>query len=47
MLTIVVPEGARVGGTGHLWIVKVCDYKAYSERRLSVYQSEIKMLMLP
>jgi len=45
MLTIVVPKGARVGGTGHLRIVKVCDCEvAYGKRRHSVCESEIKVL---
>ena len=48
MLTIVVPKGARVSGTGHLHIIKVCNCKiAYSKRRQSICQSEIKILMLP
>ena len=48
ILTIVVPKGARVGGTGHLRIIKVCNYKvAYSKRRYGVYKSKINILMLP
>ena len=48
MLTMVVPEAAGVGGTGHLRIVKVCDCEiAHGERMLSVCQSEMEMLMLP
>ena len=48
MLTIVVPEAAGVSSTGHLRIIKVYNRKiAYSERMLSVYQSEIEILILP
>ena len=47
MFTMVVPEGARVGGTGHLRIVKVCDREvAYSKCRHSICKSEILMSML-
>ena len=42
ILTIVVPEGAGIGGTGYLQIVKVCNYQVtYSERRHSIYKSKI------
>jgi len=42
MLTIIVAKVTRVGGTGHLRINKVCDYKvAYSKRRHSIYKSKI------
>jgi len=48
MLTIVVPKGARVSGTGHLYIVKVCNYKvAYGKRRHGIYKSKINVLILP
>jgi len=48
MLTIVVPKGAGVGGAGHLQIIEVCDWEiAHAERRQSVCESDIEMLMLP
>ena len=48
MLTMVVPEGAGIGGTGYLQIVKVCNYQvAYSERRHSIYKSKIQVSILP
>ena len=48
ILTIVVPEAARVSSTSHLRIIKVYNYKiTYSKRILSVCQSEIEILMLP
>ena len=48
ILTIVVPKAARVSSTSHLYIIKVYNYKiAYSKRILSVYQSEIEILILP
>jgi len=48
MLTIVVPKGTGVGGTGYLRIVKVCDCKVtYDKRRHGICKSKINMLMLP
>jgi len=44
----VVPKGARVSGTGHLYIIKVCNYKVtYSKRRYSICESKINVLILP
>ena len=48
ILTIIVAKGARINGTGHLWIIKVCNYKVvYSKRRHGIYQSKIQELILP
>jgi len=46
MLTIMIAEGARVGGTSHLWIVKVYNYEvAYGEYRHSICENEIQELI--
>ena len=48
MLTMVVPEGARVGSIGHLRISKVCDCEVvHGKRRHSVCESEIQVSILP
>jgi len=38
MLTIVMAEGRRVSGKGHLRIIKVCNYQiAYSKHIRGIY----------
>jgi len=40
MLTIVIAKGRRVGGRGHLRVIKVCNYQiAHGKRIRGVYNS--------